>query len=131
MANFRAVDMLFLDDLFSMGSGYVLNFSDRTFAHFFRDELGIDIDIPIYQADGMSKGKRLRCFLQTADKATVAKALQALWEYRQALRERDPKPDSLPNAQATIASLIARLQSPPGRPHAPDATTPALCANVT
>ena len=35
MANIRSVDMLVIDDLFEMGSGYVLNFSDRTFAQFF------------------------------------------------------------------------------------------------
>jgi len=31
MSNIRPIDMMFLDDLFGMGSGYVLNFSDRTF----------------------------------------------------------------------------------------------------
>ena len=31
MTNIRAVDMLFLDDLFKMGGGHVLDFSDRTF----------------------------------------------------------------------------------------------------
>jgi hypothetical protein len=30
MSNIRSIDMMFLDDLFEMGSGYVLNFSDRT-----------------------------------------------------------------------------------------------------
>ena len=29
--------MLFIDDLFEMSSGYVLNFSDRTIAQFFND----------------------------------------------------------------------------------------------
>jgi hypothetical protein len=32
MSNIRSIDMLFLDDVFDMGGGYVLNFSDRTFA---------------------------------------------------------------------------------------------------
>jgi hypothetical protein len=31
MTNIRSIDMMFLDDVFDMGSGYVLNFSDRTF----------------------------------------------------------------------------------------------------
>lgn len=30
MSNIRSIDMMFLDDLFSEGSGYVLNFSDST-----------------------------------------------------------------------------------------------------
>jgi hypothetical protein len=79
MSNLRAVDILFLDDLFEMGGGYVLNFSDRTFAQFFADELNIDIDAPLYARNGSSKGKRLHCFLQTVDKATVVRTLNALW----------------------------------------------------
>lgn len=31
MSNIRSIDMMFLDDAFEMGGGYVLNFSDRTF----------------------------------------------------------------------------------------------------
>src|SRR3546814_14552421 len=65
-----------------MGGGYVLNFSDRTFAQFFAEELNIDIDDPVYARNGGSKAKRLRCFLQTVDKATVVRSLNSLWEYR-------------------------------------------------
>ena len=32
MSNIKSIDMLFLDDVFDMGGGYVLNFSERTFA---------------------------------------------------------------------------------------------------
>jgi hypothetical protein len=34
MSNVRAVDMIVIDDVFEMNGGYVLNFSDRTFARF-------------------------------------------------------------------------------------------------
>jgi len=86
MSNIRTIDMIIIDDLFDMGSGYVLNFTDRTFAQFFADELNIDIDDPTYAKNGTSKAKRLRCFLQTVDKGTVVHALNALWEYRETLR---------------------------------------------
>ncbi|HYP57262.1 MAG TPA: hypothetical protein VEQ35_03140, partial [Beijerinckia sp.] len=79
MTNIRPIDMMFLDDIFEMGGGYVLNFSDRTFAAFFAQELNIDIDDPTYARNGGSKGKRLRCFLQTVDKLTVVRTLNALW----------------------------------------------------
>ena len=46
MTNIRAIDMMFLDDLFEMNGGYVLNFTDRTFAQFFAEELNLDIDDP-------------------------------------------------------------------------------------
>jgi len=39
----RALDIRLIDDLFGMGGGYVLDFSDRTFAEFFSDELDIDM----------------------------------------------------------------------------------------
>ena len=59
----RALDMPVLDEVFEMSRGYVLNFSDRTFAEFFYDELGISIDDPCYAQQGESKGKRLRFFI--------------------------------------------------------------------
>jgi len=42
MTNIRSIDMMFLDDVFDMGGGYVLNFSDRTFAKFVAEELLIN-----------------------------------------------------------------------------------------
>ena len=59
MSNIRSIDMMFLNDVFEMNSGYVLNFSDRTFAQFFAEELNIDIDDTNYAQTGNSKGKRL------------------------------------------------------------------------
>jgi hypothetical protein len=73
MPNIRSIDMTIIDDLFDMGSGYVLNFSDRTFAQFFAEELNVDINDPVYAKNGTSKAKRLRCFLQTVDRATVVR----------------------------------------------------------
>lgn len=110
MTNIRAIDMLFLDDLFNMGSGYVLSFSDRTFTQFFAEELNIDIDDMVYARNGGSKGKRLRCFLQTVDKPTVVRTLNALWEYRAALRQGLAQPDQVENAQGRLLALINRLE---------------------
>jgi hypothetical protein len=42
----RAIDLRLIDDLFEMGGGYVLDFSNRTFAEFFADEIELDIDSP-------------------------------------------------------------------------------------
>ncbi|WP_245490274.1 restriction endonuclease [Mesorhizobium sp. M7A.F.Ca.US.011.01.1.1] len=110
MTNIRAIDMMVLDDVFDMGGGYVLNFSDRTFAQFFAEELNIDIDDPIYARTGGSKGKRLRCFLQTVDKPTVVRTLRALWEYREALRQRAGQPDKIQNAHGRLLEVINRVQ---------------------
>jgi restriction endonuclease len=111
MVNIRSVDMQHIDDIFDMGSGYVLNFSDRTFAQFFAEELNIDIDDSIHQKSGTSKAKRLRTFLQTADKAIVVRALNALWEYREAVRERFGNAEKLQNPHGRLLAIINRLQS--------------------
>jgi Restriction endonuclease len=109
MPNIRSIDMMFLDDAFDMGSGYVLNFSDRTFAQFFGEELNIDIDDPQYAKNGTSKAKRLRCFLQTVDIPTVIRTLNALWEYREAVRQSFGHEDKVQNAHGRLLSLINRL----------------------
>jgi len=77
--------MLILDSLFEMGGGYVLNFSNKTFAEFFAGELNIDINQPVYSRDGTSKGRRLKCFLRSVDQETVVRTLNALWEYREVM----------------------------------------------
>lgn len=110
MPNIRAIDMLFLDDLFAMGGGYVLNFSDRTMSQFFAEELNCDIDDPSYATGGRSKGKRLRCFLQTVDVQTLVRTLKALWEYREAARLQGQQPDTVANAEGRLLALINRLE---------------------
>jgi hypothetical protein len=74
--------MMTVDDLF-IKDGYVLNFSDATFARFFAEELKININAEKYYAEGGSKGKRLRYFLRTENNALAIKALKALWSYRE------------------------------------------------
>lgn len=51
--------MKFLDQVFQMEQGYVLDFSDRTIGIFFDEELNIDIFDPSYTVNGTSKAKRL------------------------------------------------------------------------
>jgi hypothetical protein len=116
--------MLLLEDLFEMHGGYVLNFSDRTFAQFFAEELNVDIDDPVYAKNGTSKGKRLRCFLQTADKPTVVRALNALWEYREALRQRSGREETLQNPQGRLLAIINQLGS--GDTKGPQGQVPAI-----
>lgn len=106
MANFKPLQMQFLDDVLWMGGGYVLNFSDRTFAEFFHEELGIDINDPKYSVNGGSKGKRTRYFLQHAPQPVVVKALNTLWGYREAAMERDGKKESIPDLHRKMAVLV-------------------------
>jgi hypothetical protein len=112
MATIRHIDFVFLDELLDTGSGpgYVLNFSDKTFAQFFADELDIDIDDAGYSKEGTSKGKRLRYFLKVADTETAVRTLTALWEYRVAVLERFEREDTVKNAHGRLLDLIDRLR---------------------
>jgi hypothetical protein len=134
MPNIRSIDMLFLDELFEMGGGYVLNFSDRTMSRFFAEELNVDIDDPSYAENGGSKGRRLRCYLQKVDIPTVVRTLRALWEYREAIRQQAKKAESVENAEGRLLSLINRLEGKPdaaqpsGQPPKPAFDRPCLLA---
>lgn len=108
MAVIGMVERQILEQAFALGSGYVLNFSDRSFAEFFESELGIDINDPRYGERGVSKGKRLRQFLTVENERTVAKALRALWEYR---RVSYASAENTTRAMTSgVLDIIARLE---------------------
>ncbi|MBN3556787.1 restriction endonuclease [Sphingomonas yabuuchiae] len=111
MSSLRSIDLRLIDDLVSFvrGAGFVLDFSDSSFADFFASELKADIDDPKYAVNGSSKGKRLRYFLQTCDDATAVRVLEALWEHRSEYLLRSGSADSVPNAETRYQSLITRL----------------------
>jgi hypothetical protein len=110
MPKIRVIDMQLIDNLFQMEGGYVLNFSDKTMASFFANELDIDIGAPEYLDNGTSKAKRLRCFLTKVDEATAVRALTVLWEYREADRQRYKRADWVDNAEGQFLSLLGRLR---------------------
>lgn len=114
----RPIDMLLLDDLFDMGQGYVLNFSDRTMREFFVQELNVDIDDPIYSQTGKSKARRLRSFLTLTDPPTVVRTLRALWDYRSASFASRRVEDPVLNSEGRFLELISRLEGKAAKPAA-------------
>jgi hypothetical protein len=111
MANLRMLDMQVIDDLFQRphNPGYVLDFSDRTFAIFFAQELDIDIDDPIYAKDGTSKLRRLKCYLRTVNNDAATRALSALWNYREIRRQREGREERVTNAHGLFLQLLNRM----------------------
>jgi len=81
MSNLATNEKLVLEKLFQMGDGYVLNFSDRTFAEFFRDDVGVDICDKRYAYKSGSKANRMRGFWQVAENALVGKSIIKLLSY--------------------------------------------------
>ena len=111
ISSIRSIDLRVVDDLvdFVRGPGFVLDFSDSSFAEFFTSELKVNIDDPQYAVNGGSKGKRLRYFLQTCDDATAVRALEALWEHRGEYLTRSRGADPVANAETRYQALINRL----------------------
>jgi len=126
MANIRSVDMMLLDKVFSMESGYVLDFSDRTMSVFYAEELNIDIDDPRYREEGTSKAKRTRCFLRKVGDAEAVRVLRALWEYRRMMYMRQNAADPLPEAESMYLSVIARLGGKSATVSSPSAAPSAM-----
>lgn len=112
MANFKSTEMRFLDSIFGMGDGYVLDFSNRTMDDFFLEELEIDISHEMFSTDGTSKARRVRCLLQSADHSTVARVLEALWKYRQSMREETKAVETVVNAEGRFLSVLESIRSP-------------------
>jgi len=107
MVALKRSEMRRLDVLFQSSPGYVLDFTDRTFAEFFEDELGIEIDDERYHFLGSSKMRRLRAFVELEDAHLVAQALQALFKYRV---DNTPSQDAeLTQHRELLNQLLARI----------------------
>ena len=86
MANLNITSKKLLEKYLEMGGGYVLDFSNITFTHFF-DDYGIDIDAKDYMYGSGSKANRLRGFWEVSDDVLVGKVLLGLIEYSDAKYE--------------------------------------------
>lgn len=69
------------EKLFGMKSGYVLDFTDRTFQEFIGDTIGIDIYDEKYNYGSGSKANRLRGFWSEESNYNIGKLLTALLKY--------------------------------------------------
>lgn len=67
-----------LERCFGMSSGYVLDFSDRTFQEFIHDSVGRNIYEEKYAFNGQSKARRLRAFIKVEPNHVVGKLIADL-----------------------------------------------------
>lgn len=93
-----------LEKLLGMASGYVLNFSDPTFAEFVFEAVGIDIHDEKYTAEGTSKAKKLRTLWKLEPDYTVGKLILALIDY---VVSRNAEQDAAAKALAGKCRQIA------------------------
>lgn len=81
MSNLTYVEKRKLEQLLGMNSGYVLDFSNRTFAEFVRDSTGRDIYDSTYDYASGSKANRLRAFWQREPNLVVGKLMSDMVDY--------------------------------------------------
>jgi len=97
MADLTNIDKLKFEKLFRMASGYVLDFSNRSFQEFIADSVGIDIYDDKYDYASGSKANRLRAFWSKEPNYLVRVLLEDLLEYwrtrRLLLEEETSQPE--------------------------------------
>lgn len=101
MSQLKTHEKVVFEKLFDRG-GYVLDFTDRTYAEFFREH-GVNIDTDKYRINGASKMKRLRTFWEIESDALVGRVLKALLEYACATEKVDE------SARNRALEIIGRL----------------------
>lgn len=98
--------MRLVERMLQMGGGYVLDFSNRTFAEFFAEH-DVDIDDERFNEGGTSKANRLRVFFKVAHPTAAGKVLMALLEHR--LASGSPPSDKDVEEFRSIAGRFATV----------------------
>ncbi|HEV7608543.1 MAG TPA: abortive infection family protein [Steroidobacteraceae bacterium] len=106
MSDLTSKEKRAFEKLFEMHTGYVSNFTDRTFAEFFVDTVDVVIDQAKYLTGGTSKAKRLRAFWSMEPNHVVATLLGALVEH---VRQNPPLTDVAPEVYAECDRAVSRL----------------------
>lgn len=106
MAKLRTRETQTLEDYLDMGTGWVLNFNDRTFKRFFND-FGLDIELPKYsEGNSGSKANRLRRFWEFEPDGIVGEVIEELILYAEDYRPGNAKTE----ACRQIALRLSREQ---------------------
>lgn len=104
MSSLTLVEKARLEELLGMSGGYVLDFSDKTFAAFFRETARVDINADKYTVNGTSKARKLRAFWELEGDRAVGTCLAGLLEY---WRYKNHTPSVADNAQVQACEQIA------------------------
>jgi hypothetical protein len=132
MATLSTNEKQILEKLFQMEGGYVLNFSDRSFAEFFRDDIGVNISDQQYAYISGSKANRLRRFWQVADDQMVGKSIDRLLDYvnGQIALNRLSEADFDQKLTRAARDIASRLSSPGANSRIESAQGSAVRSNI-
>ncbi|MEO2072059.1 MAG: abortive infection family protein [Zunongwangia sp.] len=81
MAELKFRERKYIEKLFEMSGGYVLDFSNRSFREFVLDSIKIDIDEEKYYENGASKANRLRTFFKIETGYNAGTLIESLSDY--------------------------------------------------
>lgn len=81
MADLTYIERANIEKFLGMKSGYVMDFTDRTFQEFVGEAVGLDIDNEKYHYASNSKANRLRKFIKVESNYTLGKLLSAFCDY--------------------------------------------------
>ena len=90
-----------------MQSGYVLDFTDRTFREFVEEAVNVDIHSDNYTKQGTSKANKLRTFWKIESDYQVGTLVSALIDYVEA-QDKNPWPEVLDSINRA-GEIAARL----------------------
>ena len=103
MSSLKTIEKRVLEKLFNRNKdGYVLDFTDQTFAEFFREH-EINIEDDKYHKNGPSKMKRLKAFWEIEPDQIVGKVLDDLLQIAYKAKNVDP------NDKEEAEKIISRL----------------------
>ncbi len=115
-----------LERVLSLKSGYVLDFTNRTFSDFVLDAVGIDPYSGEYEKFGTSKAKILRCIIESESDATVSKLIVALLNREKRFPSLDAYPTVTDSDRKSAQGVALRLA---GQLHAELPTLTLACAH--
>jgi hypothetical protein len=81
MADLTYIEKASIESFLGMKSGYVLDFSDRTFQEFVGEATGSDINSEKYHYSSNSKANRLRAFVKVESNYVFGRLLSAFCDY--------------------------------------------------
>jgi hypothetical protein len=96
-----------LEKMLGMGGGYVLTFSNRTFADFVLDSTGKNIYDESYNSGSGSKANRLRAFWTNEPSHLVGRLLRDLLAHAQEINVQPDSPAVLETCRRTAERLLA------------------------
>lgn len=112
MSSLTDIEKRYLEKQLGMGGGYVLDYSDPTYAELFKRHR-IDIHGTKYQTYGTSKAKKMRAFWESEPDTVVGKVLSEMLDSYEAdcdLNKKEIDSELLAKSRGIISRLLGKPQ---------------------